>query len=109
MTAARLQTIEEIFHSALNLEAGGRNAFLDSACAGDTLLRDQVETLLALHRRAGSFIQTSAVGIATKILEATQPDLLVGQRIGHYELTRRIGAGGMGEVYLATDVTANRR
>ncbi len=35
--------------------------------------------------------------------------MLVGQRIGHYELAERIGAGGMGEVYLATDVTAGRK
>jgi tetratricopeptide (TPR) repeat protein len=33
----------------------------------------------------------------------------VGARIGHYQLERRIGAGGMGEVYLATDANLNRR
>jgi serine/threonine protein kinase len=26
-----------------------------------------------------------------------------------YELSQRIGAGGMGEVYLATDITAGRK
>ena len=79
------------------------------ACEGDELLRAKVETLLASHQRAGDFIETPAVGIATRIIENGQPDLLVGQRIGHYELCARIGAGGMGEVYLATDLTAGRK
>ena len=38
-----------------------------------------------------------------------RPTSLVGQRIAHYELTERIGAGGMGEVYLATDISAGRK
>ena len=29
--------------------------------------------------------------------------------IGHYKISKRIGAGGMGEVYLATDITAGRK
>src|SRR5207247_4709247 len=31
-----------------------------------------------------------------------------GRTIGHYKLSERIGTGGMGEVYLATDITAGR-
>ena len=49
------------------------------------------------------------VGLATKILQNQQADLLVGQRIGHYKILKRIGTGGMGEVYLATDITAGRK
>ena len=109
MTPARLQTIEEIFHSALDREPDQVGAFLDTACEGDELLRGKVEALLASHQRAGSFIETPAIGLATKIFENAQPDLLVGQTIGHYELSERIGAGGMGEVYLATDITAGRK
>ncbi|MGB8472680.1 MAG: protein kinase [Candidatus Acidiferrum sp.] len=109
MTPARLQTIEEIFHSALAQRPDEIGAFLDTACAGDALLRVKVETLLASHERADRFIETSAVSLAAKILENALPDVLVGQRIGHYELLKRIGAGGMGEVYLATDITAGRK
>jgi len=108
MTPARFQTIEEIFRAALDQEPDQIGAFLDTACEGDELLRRKVEALLASRQRVGSFIETPAVGIATRIIENGQADLLVGQTIGHYKISKRIGTGGMGDVYLATDMTAGR-
>ena len=109
MAPARFQTIEEIFRAALDQEPDRISAFLDTACEGDELLRRKVEALLASRQRAGSFIETTAAGIAVRIIENAQTDLLVGRTIGHYKISKRIGSGGMGEVYLATDVTAGRK
>src|SRR5438477_777024 len=109
MTPARFQTIEEIFRSALDQEPDQISAFLDRACRGDEVLRRKVEALLASRHRAASFIETSAVGLATRIIEDGQAALPVGQTIGHYKISKRIGTGGMGEVYLATDITAGRK
>src|SRR6478609_5671049 len=109
MTPARLQTVEEIFHAALDQEPDRVGAFLDAACEGDEVLRRKVEALLASHQRAGSFIETTVAGITTRIIENGQADLLVDRTIGHYKISKRIGAGGMGEVYLATDITAGRK
>src|SRR5204863_8968411 len=109
MTPARLQTIEEIFRAALDQTPQQLGAFLDTACEGDELLHRKVEALVASHQRAGDFISTSAVVLATKVIENGQGDLLVGQTIGHYKISKRIGIGGMGEVYLATDITGGRR
>src|SRR5436309_4215848 len=109
MTPARLQTIEEIFHAALDQEPDQVGAFLDAACEGDELLHRKVESLLSSHQRADSFIEAPVAGITTRIIENGQADLLVGRTIGHYKISKRIGTGGMGDVYLAIDVTAGRK
>jgi serine/threonine protein kinase len=109
MTPARFQTIEEIFRAALDQEAGQISAFLDNTCKGDEVLRRKVEDLLASRQRVASFIETSAVGLATRVIQNGQADSLVGQTIGHYKISESIGTGGMGEVYLATDITAGRK
>src|SRR5438046_7903974 len=109
MTPARLQTVEQIFHAALDQEPDRVAAFLDAACEGNDVLRRKVEALLSSHQRAGGFIETPVAGIATRIIENGQADLLVGQTIGHYKISKRIGTGGMGDVYLATDMTAGRK
>src|SRR5258705_7232576 len=109
MTPARFQTIEEIFLAALEREPDQLSAFLVTACDGDDGLRREVEALLASDQRAGPFIERSTVGLTTKIIENQQADSLVGKTIGHYKISESIGTGGMGDVYLATDITAGRR
>src|SRR5438105_2453796 len=109
MTPARFQTIEEIYRAALDREPDQISAFLDKACEADELLRRKVEALLASRERVGSFIETSALGVAARIIGNGQADSLVGQKIGHYKISESIGIGGMGEVYLATDITAGRK
>jgi serine/threonine protein kinase len=108
MTPARFQTIEEVFRAALDQELDQISAFLDKACEGDDALRRKVEALLSSRPRADGFIENSAVGLATKVIQNGQADSLVGQTIGHYTISESIGTGGMGEVYLATDITAGR-
>src|SRR6266571_2135890 len=109
MTPARLQTIKEIFHAALDCEPDQLNAFLDETCAGDEGLHANVEALLASHRQAGNFIETPVVSLAASIAKNGRADVLIGQTIGHCEISKRIGSGGMGEVYLASDISAGRQ
>ena len=94
MKPARFQTIEEIFRAALDQEPDQVSAFLDTACGGDEVLRREVEALLASRERAGSFIETSAVGLATKIIQNRQADSLVGRTIGHYKISERSAPAG---------------
>src|SRR5438477_1566249 len=106
--ALALQTIEETFHAALDCEAGQVSAFLDRQCAGDTLLRTKVEALLASHRKAETSVETSIAAVAANLIENRQSNSLIGRTIGHYRIEQRIGAGGMGEVYLASDMNVDR-
>ena len=109
MTPARFQTIEEIYRAALDQQPDQIRAFLDRACKGDELLRRKVEALLSSRQRADGFIESSAVSLAAKLIQNGHGQSLVGETIGHYKISKRIGTGGMGDVYLATDITAGRK
>src|SRR6266567_327919 len=43
------------------------------------------------------------------VIQNRRADSLVGETIGHYKISEAIGTGGMGEVYLATDIVAGRK
>jgi eukaryotic-like serine/threonine-protein kinase len=98
---ARLQAVEAIFHAALEVEPDAREAFLDERCAGDASRRRDVESLLAAHQQAGGFIETPIATLDDRLFEDDEADRLIGRTIGHWEILKRIGSGGMGAVYLA--------
>ena len=91
MNPERWERIKELFGSALEKEPAEREAFLIGACGEDASLHAELKSLLASYgsERSASFPQSGEVAD------------LAGRRIGPYEVQRRIGAGGMGAVYLA--------
>jgi len=108
MTSAQFKTIEEIFRAALDQEPPQVETFLKAACEGDEALQRKVEALLTSRQKAANFIETSAVGLATRIIQNCQGPSFIGRTFGHYKISESIGTGGMGEVYLATDIIAGR-
>ncbi len=93
--------IKELFHSTLEREPDQRAAFLAAACDGDDSLRDEVESMIACHDEAGSFIEAPALEVAAGLLANEECESIEGKRIGPYKVIREIGRGGMGTVYLA--------
>src|SRR5216684_2246000 len=91
-TSVRWQKMKDLFGEALELDGAERKAFLDQACDGDPSLRREVDSLL------------ESCGPATRSdPEGTTPehDLMIGRRLGAYEILKLIGSGGMAAVYLA--------
>jgi hypothetical protein len=53
--------ITRLLEAALELDASERDDFLILECKGDEELRREIESLLAAHQQAGSFIEDSSL------------------------------------------------
>ena len=100
--------VTDIFNAALRRMPEERPVFLEQICGGDKILRGEVESLLASYDDAESFLESPAVGEVADFIGQIK-NLENGKGFGHYEIIEQIGAGGMGEVYLAKDKKLNRQ
>jgi serine/threonine protein kinase/WD40 repeat protein len=98
---------ETLFHQVVEKPAEERPAFLNSACGGDTALRQRIERLLRAYESPGSFLQLPAPDVS-----GTTDDAVIeapGTVIGSYKLLERIGEGGFGLVFMAEQMQPVRR
>ncbi|MDZ4829728.1 MAG: serine/threonine-protein kinase [Phycisphaerae bacterium] len=87
--------VKETLADAIELAPERREEFLSSRCGVDTHLRDAVDRLLRGHDSAKGFLDKPPA--KSTIVERAPP-----QRVGPYLLRERLGEGGFGVVYRAT-------
>ena len=101
MTSQQRQRVRTLFEQALDLNPVERIAWVQREAHDDTDVRAEVLSLLDYDRRAGRFLSEPIVGRVPELV--TDDGFQPGDRLGAYTITRLLGAGGMGRVYLAVD------
>jgi len=101
------ERVTAVFEAAVLREPAERVSFLLEACADDSALRHEVESMLADVDRPVVIDRPVDEAIADLMDDDTP--VVVGTQVGPYRVGPLLGEGGMGAVYRATDTVLGRQ
>src|ERR1044071_373119 len=104
--------VDALLDQALAQPPDEREAFVMEASKDNLELRDEVLSLLKAQAQAANFMERSAMRVAAESLaqdsNLTTSFTLIAKQLANYNIEKLLGAGGMGEVYLARDSKLDR-
>jgi serine/threonine protein kinase len=106
----RAKTALQLFEDALEVTPAERPSWVSQACGDDAALAADVRSLLAAHDSAGDFLESGPVAPSALVAADGPAELHIaaGATLGDFVIERQIGAGGMGLVYRARQISVNR-
>ena len=108
--------LEDLLEEGAKLPRAERAAFVERETVSDTALRAELSSLLAVYDSSADYVQRlqrdvlgTDVQAILREAGADAPDPWIGRTVSHYEITDRIGGGGMGVIYRARDLRLDRQ